>query len=786
MRSSFFMTTVLMVLILTLPATALGKPIFNIALLTDHSREPVYQQMAVNEINTLLKNRYTVKYLNREMTPGKTIDDKDVISNLMEDASVDCIIALGLDASHALVQYGNYPKPAIAGTILDPKLQGLPLTRQGSSGIRNFNYVRSPFDIEKDLTTFKRLYDYKHLAILFNTRETRIFHTLYSYFGKAVEKVSPTATFSIEEIDADAVEKSIAGISPKADAVYILPPLPGDNKEKQMAVIQAINHRKLPSFALLGETDVRMGVMASIAPDRNINAMARRIAINVLDIADGQDAGTLPVTVSQHNDNFVVNVGTFRDIDYFPSWTSLNTARLLNLQGSQQGRKLHLRGVIQEALERNLSLQMEKIDTEVQTREVGVARASRLPQLHLATDMTVIDEHSANDGVTELARTTWNASATLSQSLFTDDILANYAIQKIMLKSQQFQEKATLMDTVITAAEAYINLLFARSNQIIQNDNLEVTLKNLDIAKNKAAVGSVDASEVYRWKSEWAKNQISLNDAYRDLQLTRMALNRVLDRPIDQRLTVEDIEPDTFIELLITDPAIYKYLDNFKKLSRFSDFLITEADRNLPELKQIKETLRYRNRQVLNRKRALYLPDIQLAGTMDKILDEYDVINKTPSDLDHPWGLSVSASWPLFTGGARRRELEKSRLQLEQVRLEEKELYNQLHLQVRSNLETTAVSAREIKLSREELIAARKNFSIVQAGYAEGRNTIADLIDAQNAKVNSEWGVQVARYQFVIDFLELQRSMGRFHFLDTPESKTLFLSRLQEFMDTTP
>ncbi len=780
------MTTVLMILILTLPAAALGKPIFNIALLTDDSREPAYQQMAVNEINTLLKNRYTVTYINRKMDPEKTTDDTAVISNLMEDASVDCIISLGLDTSHALVQYGSYLKPVIAGTILDPKLQGLPLTPEGSSGIKNFNYVQAPFDIGKDLMTFKRLYDYKHLAILFNARETRMFHTLYSYFGKAVAKVSPGATFSIVEIAADDVEKSITGISSRVDAVYVLPLFLGDGKDKQKTVIQAVNHRKLPSFALLGETHVRMGVMASIAPDRNINAMARRIAINVLDIADGQDAGTLPVMLSRHNDNFVVNVGTFRDIDYYPSWSSLSTARLLNLEGSQKGRKLHLRGVIREALERNLDLQMEKIDTAVQTREVGVARAARLPRIDLATAMNVIDKNRANGGVTDPARTTWTASGTLSQTIFSDDILANYAIQQMMLESQRYQERATLMDTVITAVGAYINLLFARSNQIIQNDNLDVTLKNLDIAKNKATVGSVGASEVYRWESERAKNQISLNDAYRDLQLARMSLNRILNRPIEQRITVEDIEPATAIELLITDPGVYQYLDNFKKLARFSDFLIVEADRNLPELKQIKETLRSREREVLNKKRALYLPNVQLGGTVDKILDEYDVANKTESDLDHPWTLSVSAAWPLFTGGARHRELEKSRLQLRQIRMEEKDLYNRFHLQVRSNLETAAVSAREIKLSQEALTAARKNFRIIQAGYAEGRNTIADLIDAQNAKVNSEWGAQVARYQFVLDFLDLERSMGQFHFLDTPESKTLFLVRLQEFMDTTP
>lgn len=774
---------IFMAIVLTFPAVAAGKPTYKIALLTSPSNDTAYYQTVVNEINILLGSRYEVVYLSREMDSREITGAASVLSGFMADTSVDCVIGLGMDASQALVQYGDYPKPVIAGTILDRSLQGLPITSDGGSGIRNFNYIQSPFDIKKDLATFKALCNYSHLGIMISTEEVHMFHILYSYFAKAVEQVAPASAFSMVEIASDTLEQDIAAMSDNIDAVYVLPLFMGKRKGKQQAMIQAINRRKLPSFALLGEPHVRMGAMASIAPGRNFNAMARRVAINVLEIATGRDAGTLPVNVSTYNSNFVVNVGTFREIDYYPSWAALNDARLLNLEGSEQGRKLDLRGVIQEALERNLAFLMEKIDTGVQRQEVDAARAARLPRIDLATTMSVLDENRADGEAGAPARASWSVSGSLAQTVFSDDVLANHAIAHLLLESQKFQERAMLLDTVVAAAEAYIDYLFARSNQTIQNNNLDVTLKNLDIARSKEGVGSVDASEVYRWESEWANNQISLNDAYRDLQLARMSLNRILDRPIEQRVIVEDVEPDTAIELLITDPGVYRYLGNFKKLSRFSDFLIVEADRNLPELKQIKETLRSRERDLLNRKRAFYLPDVQLQANMDKIIGEYDIAEKTSSTLDHPWTLSATAGWPLFTGGSRRTALAKSHLQLQQTRMAEKELKNGLHFQVRAALETAAISAREIELSIQGLAAARKNFNIIQAGYAEGRNTIADLIDAQKAKLNSERGAAVARYQFVLDFLILERGIGRFHFLDAPGEKLLFLARLKEYME---
>jgi outer membrane protein TolC len=144
------------------------------------------------------------------------------------------------------------------------------------------------------------------------------------------------------------------------------------------------------------------------------------------------------------------------------------------------------------------------------------------------------------------------------------------------------------------------------------------------------------------------------------------------------------------------------------------------------------------------------------------------------------------ASWPVFTGGTLKKDLARSRYQLERLVLEERHLTNQIHLNVRASLETAAVSAREISLADNRLAAARKSFDIVQAGYAQGRNSVTDLIDAQNARVSSERDAASAKYQFVIDFLEMERATGRFYFLESPEEKQAFLHRLKAHLETTP
>ena len=82
------------------------------------------------------------------------------------------------------------------------------------------------------------------------------------------------------------------------------------------------------------------------------------------------------------------------------------------------------------------------------------------------------------------------------------------------------------------------------------------------------------------------------------------------------------------------------------------------------------------------------------------------------------------------------------------------------------------------------VVSAKKSFTIVQAGYAEGRNSVTDLVDAQNTMVASQQNAALAKYMFVIDFLALERSIGQFYFLATQEEKQHFLDRLTRYMDT--
>ncbi len=766
-----------------------ARPVYTITFINGANEETglgLFAQQIKEEINTLMKSRADIRYQNQMVPVNPREQSIESIGRLLTHKGGDCFIGLGVELSDRLIRLNQYPRPVIAVGVMDARLQGAPRSSEGGSGVHNLNYIESHFDVAQDLTTFKSLVDYRHLSVVLPKDDRGVLKALETYFTTILKTIAPDSTFSLVTIDPAHIDTGLPQVPLESDAVYLVPVFTENGDEQMAAIIKEVNRRRLPSFALLGESHVRLGALSSIAPDRNINTMARRVAINVLDILEGADAGTLPVSISSYSNNFVLNVDTMKKIDYYPSFETAAKARLINLEKLHQGGPgLKLKGVILEALERNLAYLSSQADTQIQETQAQIARAALFPQVSVSAGLTRIDKNRVNIAQTYNAQTTFSAGAGLQQAVFSDDLLANLAVQKILTGARQYSEKAALLDTVLTASRAYINLLLAMSTQNIHNDNLSVTRKNLEIARNKAAVGTVNLAEVSRWESEKAANQISLNDAFRDFQTARMQLNQILDRPILRDFSLADVGPDKGIELMITDPSVYRFLNNLKQVRKFSNFLVTEADRYLPELKQIQENIKAQERLVLNKKRALYLPSVGLEANIEKILDEYEVRQNTSSDLDHPWSVSLTATWPLFTGGANQKELAQSRLELSQLKLQERDAVNQFHLDIRSKLETAAVSAREIALANARYEAALKSFDIMQAGYAEGRNSVTELVDAQNTKLNSERALASAKYQFVLDFLEMERATGRFYFLDTPDEKQAFLRRLKEYMETT-
>ena len=143
--------------------------------------------------------------------------------------------------------------------------------------------------------------------------------------------------------------------------------------------------------------------------------------------------------------------------------------------------------------------------------------------------------------------------------------------------------------------------------------------------------------------------------------------------------------------------------------------------------------------------------------------------------------MGVSATLPLFNGGALRAERARSEVQLDELRVTRRAAAERIELRLRSVLFRAGASYAGIELAADAADAARRNLALVADAYEQGAVSILDLIDAQNAALVAEQSAATARYDYLIDLMDVHRASGRFGLFMEPAELADFSERLRAF-----
>lgn len=746
---------------------------------TDNLVNTQFTLQLQEEIQVLLKSRYTfdfdIVYTAHDL--GKIISE---FEQSFADDKTDIIIASGPMTSNVLAQWSSYAKPAIATTIINQELQSIKITPEGSSGVENFTFVQTPFDIQRDLTTLYRIFPYKKMGIVGVGETIRYSPAFDKLFEDLLKQIGAQYTFIPIQ---NTVDASLSSIPDDVDALYLLPLFDGLNQENEKTFIKGIVDKKLPAAALLGEQMVEPGVLMGYEANNNFRRIPRRVALNVSKILEGEDASNLPVNIPTYNENLLINMATAAKIEKYPDWDMMGDATLLHVDEVETNNKWSLESAVAYALTNNLDIKIAEKDPQIAEKDIGLAKAEYLPQVDLSSTLLLVDEITAFSYQGVRGRWSWTASVSATQILFSEPAFANIAIQELLKESQEAVLYQTQLDAILDVTTAYLNVLQAKRGVQIQNENVNVTKRNLDIASAKLAVGYSGATDINRWESELALANIDLNNAQASLRQARYSFNQLLNRPIDEDFILDEITFSGDPLLFVNDGRMDPLITNPGDLEIFADFLVEDAFTRLPEITQLDKNIAATDRQLLSLKRRFTLPTLAVSASTDYLIDTWQIPEQvTPLDVTNTWSAGLSLQYPLFQGGKRKLNVDQTKLSLLQLADQKKNLYNQLELLIRANLETVGASYSATILSREAAAAAKKNFEIIQDSYSQGQVNVTTLIDAQITAIQTELTAVNAGYQFMVDFLTLERSTGGYYFLDTPEGKDSFFQRLTEFL----
>jgi outer membrane protein TolC len=276
-------------------------------------------------------------------------------------------------------------------------------------------------------------------------------------------------------------------------------------------------------------------------------------------------------------------------------------------------------------------------------------------------------------------------------------------------------------------------------------------------------------------------------EASRQLDVARSILNRILNRPVEERFRAE--VPDLLDPNLRTGRGTLEpYVNNPWTFEQFRDFMVREGLDASPELKGLDKAIAAQERALLSSRRTYWSPTVALFGDWTNRLnrsgegsDPGPPIPAATLPNDTDWNLGVQLSLPLVSGGARKAEVRRDTENLAALRLARESTREKIELRIRASLFQIAASSPAIDLSAQAADAAHRNLDLVRDSYEQGVVSILDLLDAQNAALISNQVAANSVYDFLIDLMEVQRAAVNFDFFLSAEDRAAWFERLERF-----
>lgn len=775
-------TIILLLLIIGINNTYAQKKSYSIGILSDEYFPEMHQalfQQLEKEVKAVVGEDATIVFDKKYQLENKYNLNKAKENYQTLVKHCDIIISLGLFDNFITQQQKNYPKPVLAIGVLDLD-KSVSLSQNKTSGINNLTYIKFEGSLIDDLETFKALSD-------FNTIGVVISRPLFEFDNKFQTKLQEQAKILGIEIkpipytSLAEIENNLNGIEALLLVnSYLLKP------EEVQQLAHTLIQKKIPSFSSSSKKDVEDGILATNITDDNLTQFFRRIALSIESYVNGTNFSELPVALNVESAP-TININTAQAIGVPIKYSMLRYTRFVgNINKNPLAKKIYnLPRIIDEVLNQNLSLKSAEKDLLINKQNVKEAYSGYFPKVIANATGTYIDPRIAKISNGQNPEFGVSGNVKVEQVLLSKDANANIKIQKTLNKLQQEKLNQQQLDAVLNASSAYFRSLILKSNVTIQMRNVALTEKNIQIATQNYKGGQTGKTDLLRLQSQKAQNSQNLIEASTKLQQGLIAINQLANNPIDYTIDVEDVSLDSELFKEYNYDGFADLFDSPTQRETFIKFLIDEAIKNAPELKQLQHNL-----EVVKRQKKLYgieriIPTIALQGQYSHNFLRAGEGSSFPTGFPTPpdgnYNIALNVNIPLFNQNINNIKKRTAHIQQEQLNINKENVELAIATNIRNGVLNLIAQISNIELSKVSETSAKEALEITQTAYTSGAVNIVQLIDAQNNYLNTQLAKSNATYNYLLTMLQLERYIGNYFLLNTPEERTAFTQRYLDY-----
>lgn len=407
-------------------------------------------------------------------------------------------------------------------------------------------------------------------------------------------------------------------------------------------------------------------------------------------------------------------------------------------------KKLDLKEIFFLAINNNIQIQQNKNNSKIDKLNIDESKSAYKPQIDFYSNLTQIDSDRAKYSNGLYSEGSVEAGIKLSQVIYSDKILKNIEIKKLLDLSNTNNIKSQNDEILYKVVLSYLDVIKANNYNDIIKIKYNFISQNLDFAKQRVEIGVQDRSDVYRWESELSNANIELSNSQKQLNYLKIELANLLQ--IDKNFSFVEYGLNSNIFKLSNNDAI-KYLSNKKVQDLFLDDIIYSHSK----LKQIDELINAKAQELKMNKSSRYLPIIAFEGSAKNTLNRYGVGAKATRYWDdNEYQAVINLSLPLYEGGAKSISIEKNEIEFVNLKLQYNNVKSLIEKNVEQDYDSLLKSYEKISYSKTSLDFSKKNYDLIQDKYKNGKENIISLLDAQNAYIVAKLTENIS----IIDYLQ--------------------------------
>jgi len=394
-----------------------------------------------------------------------------------------------------------------------------------------------------------------------------------------------------------------------------------------------------------------------------------------------------------------------------------------------------LKQVYETAKQKDPVILKSKAEYDFYKEQINESKADLLPQIGFGIDANRVQSSRDTNRYNF-----FGAGFDLTQSIYNGTFWQNADIAE--KRAVQFSTiyGYAAQNLIYRVAVAYFDVLRADESVKSVEANKRAVERQLEQTQQRFDVGLIAITDVHEAQAEYDRTVADLITAKNTLANNYYIL---------RQLTGEDVKKVTYLDT-----------ENFQPTT-------LEGDVSLWRNKAVEHNLELHSKRIAKElaKMNIELAETGHGPTIDFTLDlDYDNFNYDDSNSNSysaktaTAGLSLDV--PIYTGGAITSQVKQAQYSYVIASQDLVESFRNTEVSISSGYNNVQASVSSIRAYEQTVISSQSALDAAEASFEVGTRTIVDVLDATRSLYESENLLANARYDYIINMLQLKLSAG--------------------------